>query len=618
MSEHADKMQRSTQKTAHANPVQQKSGSSKSAFVDNRPEAIAQRKLQEAANNSPQVRQLREYQEMANNSPQVKQLRAYQEMANNSDHVKQLKAFSAMANNSPHVHQLKAFHDMANGYTTNPLQRQADPEEKLIQGKMAPVQRVADEEELLQGKFAPVQQMELDEELPVQRQGEANDLEEELLLQGRFMPVKPFQLRQAPVQSSPEPMTPFQFEQAPVQKKPNNTGLPDNIKEGVENLSGYSMDDVKVHYNSDKPTQLQALAYAQGTDIHVGPGQEQHLPHEAWHVVQQKQGRVQPTMQMKEGVAVNDDKRLESEADVMGAKTTQHNSKGTNFTHLNAHMLGNVNNHSSAELFQRVYNSDDQAEELFQTPLHLQAQQKTSTKVVQMTPSLEDLPIDVLENIISDFTIEDRKKVRLVNQNLKVLEENIPYHVSGKSVETNQKHHPHYYFDLGDGKGLEQYDFDKWITNKIAPAALGFIKEQPNIPGKVKDIVIGWDGNSSIIHSLINELIAGNPVVAWNDAQIKANMIRTGTGIGMVKQLLAQKENIIRRENDIPNNCPQELSLSTTTKVPRKTSSKKVEINWGRVLYSLFLPFFLQLHNLTGQKLLPLYKTVCRTRKGHC
>jgi hypothetical protein len=44
------------------------------------------------------------------------------------------------------------------------------------------------------------------------------------------------------------------------------------------------------------------------------------LPHEAWHVVQQAQGRVKPTMQMKDGVPVNDDKGLEHEADVMGAK----------------------------------------------------------------------------------------------------------------------------------------------------------------------------------------------------------------------------------------------------------------------------------------------------------
>lgn len=112
-------------------------------------------------------------------------------------------------------------------------------------------------------------------------------------------------------------------QQQPIQKKENNTGLPDNLKSGIENLSGYSMDDVKVHYNSDKPAQLQAHAYAQGTDIHLGPEQEKHLPHEAWHVVQQKQGRVKPTMQMKGKVNVNDDAGLEKEANVMGAKASQ-------------------------------------------------------------------------------------------------------------------------------------------------------------------------------------------------------------------------------------------------------------------------------------------------------
>lgn len=74
----------------------------------------------------------------------------------------------------------------------------------------------------------------------------------------------------------------------------NNTGLPDQLKSGIESLSGISMDDVKVHYNSSKPAAVNAHAYAQGTDIYVAPGQEHHLPHEAWHVVQQKQGRVQP------------------------------------------------------------------------------------------------------------------------------------------------------------------------------------------------------------------------------------------------------------------------------------------------------------------------------------
>lgn len=112
----------------------------------------------------------------------------------------------------------------------------------------------------------------------------------------------------------------------------NKTGLSDNLKSGIESLSGYSLDDVKVHYNSSQPAQLNAHAYAQGTNIHIAPGQERHLPHEAWHIVQQKQGRVRPTMQMKGKVNVNNDAGLEKEADVMGAKALQGKSKKNNIT----------------------------------------------------------------------------------------------------------------------------------------------------------------------------------------------------------------------------------------------------------------------------------------------
>lgn len=63
-----------------------------------------------------------------------------------------------------------------------------------------------------------------------------------------------------------------------------------------------------------------------GTDIHVAPGQEKHVPHKAWHVVQQAQELVQPTLQMKDGLPVNDDKRLEHEADVMGEKALRANT----------------------------------------------------------------------------------------------------------------------------------------------------------------------------------------------------------------------------------------------------------------------------------------------------
>jgi hypothetical protein len=163
------------------------------------------------------------------------------------------------------------------------LQQLADASPQVAQ--LRRLQALAD------GQFAPVAQL-------------AGGPEEEELVQGKF----------STAQRQP------QLQQAP---RVNNTGLPDQLKSGIESLSGVSMDHVRVHYNSAQPAQLNALAYAQGRDIHLAPGQERHLPHEAWHVVQQAQGRVKPTLQMKEGVRVNDDVGLEREADVMGSKALE-------------------------------------------------------------------------------------------------------------------------------------------------------------------------------------------------------------------------------------------------------------------------------------------------------
>lgn len=215
-------------------PLQETTGS---AILDNRPEAVAQRRLADTIHNSPVM------------VAQRRQLRSL---------------FGEAA-------QLKG----------------GPEEEELLQKKVAPVQcRGPEDEELLQGKFEVRQQKELEEEEP---------------LQGKVEGISSAQFK----------------EEAP---KPNNTGLPDNLKSGIESLSGLSMDNVKVHYNSSQPAQLNALAYTQGTDIHIAPGQEKHLPHEAWHVVQQAQGRVQPTMQLKDGVPINDDQGMEHEADVMGRR----------------------------------------------------------------------------------------------------------------------------------------------------------------------------------------------------------------------------------------------------------------------------------------------------------
>ena len=96
--------------------------------------------------------------------------------------------------------------------------------------------------------------------------------------------------------------------------------LPAPLRQGIQALSGFDLGDVRVHHGSPMPAALGAQAYAQGRDIHLAPGQDHHLPHEAWHVVQQAQGRVAPTMQMAGGWAVNQDQQLEQEADAMGAR----------------------------------------------------------------------------------------------------------------------------------------------------------------------------------------------------------------------------------------------------------------------------------------------------------
>lgn len=113
----------------------------------------------------------------------------------------------------------------------------------------------------------------------------------------------------------------------PAQKKENKTGMSDTVKEGMETSFNTDFSDVRVHAGSSKAPEVGALAYTQGSDIHFAPGQfsqdssagKQLLGHELTHVVQQREGRVQPTTEVG-GMPVNDDVSLEKEADDHGSK----------------------------------------------------------------------------------------------------------------------------------------------------------------------------------------------------------------------------------------------------------------------------------------------------------
>lgn len=115
-----------------------------------------------------------------------------------------------------------------------------------------------------------------------------------------------------------------------VQQAENKTGIPDDVKQRMEDSFNTDFSGVRVHPDSSSAPEVGALAYTQGTDIHFAPGQfkpdtsagQQLLGHELAHVVQQAEGRVQPTTEIG-GMPVNDNEALEHEADILGAKAAR-------------------------------------------------------------------------------------------------------------------------------------------------------------------------------------------------------------------------------------------------------------------------------------------------------
>lgn len=176
-----------------------------------------------------------------------------------------------------------------------------------VQLKESPVQmsKEEEEEESLQAKFAPFQ-----------FKGE----EEEESLQAKFAP---FQFKEEEEESMQLKEGYGSETQSSQQSTP--TQLPEAVQTKMESTMGADFSGVNVHKESEKATSMGALAFAQGNDVHFAPGQynpqtqsgQELIGHELAHVVQQKEGRVSSTTQMK-GQNVNDDPVLEREADEMG------------------------------------------------------------------------------------------------------------------------------------------------------------------------------------------------------------------------------------------------------------------------------------------------------------
>lgn len=123
-----------------------------------------------------------------------------------------------------------------------------------------------------------------------------------------------------------QPTRPFTIQA----KKSNKTGMPNEVLQKMESAFNTDFSNVKITPNSSKPTELGAMAYTQGSNIHFAPGQfnpstpngQKIIGHELAHVVQQRKGIVKPTTQAK-GLPVNDDSKFEKEADAKGAKAAR-------------------------------------------------------------------------------------------------------------------------------------------------------------------------------------------------------------------------------------------------------------------------------------------------------
>ena len=219
----------------------------------------------------------------------------------------------------------------------NQQQNSNNNQSETTQAKVDPVAQLKwiNSQQVDQGWGIPTQMFAQDEEEePVQ--GKA----EEELMQGKAEDLS------AGIQMNEEEEE-LQMKSGPEgeEKRSDSIGtktvMPEDVRGKMENSFGTDFSNVNIHQNSDQASNIGALAYTQGNDVHFAPGQynpgstkgQELLGHELTHVVQQRQGRVRPDSeqkkglpagaQAKEGININSDTALEKEADVMGAKAAQ-------------------------------------------------------------------------------------------------------------------------------------------------------------------------------------------------------------------------------------------------------------------------------------------------------
>jgi Domain of unknown function (DUF4157) len=106
--------------------------------------------------------------------------------------------------------------------------------------------------------------------------------------------------------------------------------LPIRTQQQMQRAFNHDFSDVRV-FESPRAANLDALAFAQGNQLHFQPGQydpwspqgQALLGHELAHVVQQRSGQVRASTMTPQGEGINDDVELEREAQEAGQRAAR-------------------------------------------------------------------------------------------------------------------------------------------------------------------------------------------------------------------------------------------------------------------------------------------------------
>ena len=101
--------------------------------------------------------------------------------------------------------------------------------------------------------------------------------------------------------------------------------LPNKLLFAAKSLTGLSLENVDVIYDSPKTEQYQSDGFVKNNEIHLAKGNKGLIGHETWHMIQRIQNRVRTGEKTNPHFTINKNKNLENEAHIMGDKLMRMN-----------------------------------------------------------------------------------------------------------------------------------------------------------------------------------------------------------------------------------------------------------------------------------------------------